>query len=217
VLAVIRKMFNWHAARDERFLSPLVQGMTRTSLTARARDRVLSDDEIRNLWRALEHVPYPFGPFVKLLLLTAQRRDEVAHMRWAEIDGNLWVIPRERYKNGRANAVPLSDSVQRILSSIPRTSEYVFTTTGRTPISGYSKAKAAVDKASGVGSWRFHDLRRTARSLMSRAGVSSDIAERVLGHAIPGVAGVYDRHSYTPEKRQALEKLADAIARLIDQ
>jgi len=94
----------------------------------------------------------------------------VAQMRWSEIDGDVWVIPRERYKNGKANAVPLSEPVQRILGSIPRTSEYVFTTTGRSPISGFSKAKAAMDRASGVTGWRLHDLRRTARSLMSRAG-----------------------------------------------
>jgi integrase len=215
VLAVIRRMFNWHAARDERFLSPLVRGMARTSITARARDRILSDDEIQALWRALEQVPYPFGPFVQLLLLTAQRRDEVAHMCWSEIDGDLWVIPRERYKNGRANAVPLSEPAQRILSTLPRTGEYVFTTTGRTPISGFSKAKAAIDKASGLKGWRLHDLRRTARSLMSRAGISSDIAERVLGHTIPGVAGVYDRHSYAPEKREALQRLAVELARIV--
>jgi integrase len=215
VLAVIRKMFNWHAARDERFLSPLVKGMTRTSHTARARDRVLSDDEIRALWRTLEQAPYPFGPFVQLLLLTAQRRDEIAHLRWTEIDSDLWVIPRERYKNGRANTVPLSKAAQRILSSLPRAGEYAFTTTGRTPISGFSKAKAAIDKASGIRSWRLHDLRRTARSLMSRGGVSGEVAERVLGHAIRGVAGVYDRHNYVPEKRKALERLAEVITEII--
>jgi integrase len=214
VLAVIRKMFNWHAARDERFLSPLVRGMTRTSLTARARDRVLSDDEVRALWQALEQIPYPFGPFVQLLLLTAQRRDEVAQMRWSELQGDLWVIPRKRYKNNKANTVPLSEPAQRILETLPRTSEYVFTT-GRTPISGFSKAKASIDKASGITGWRLHDLRRTARSLMSRAGVGSDIAERVLGHTIPGVAGVYARHSYGLEKREAPQKLAAEITRIM--
>ncbi len=214
VLAVIRKLFNWHAARDGRFHSPLVRGMARTSITARARDRVLSDDEIRALWKVLEQIPYPFGPFVKLLLLTAQRRDEVAQMRWSEIDGDLWTIPRERYKNGRANAVPLSEEVQSILAALPRSSEYVFTTTGRTPISGFSKAKAAIDRISGITGWRLHDLRRTARSLMSRVDISSEIAERVLGHTIPGVAGVYDRHGYVPQKRDALKKLAAEIARI---
>jgi integrase len=215
VLAVIRKMFNWHAARDESFLSPLVKGMTRTSHTARARDRVLNDEEIRQLWGTLDQTPYPFGPFIQLLLLTAQRRDEVAHMRWDEIDSDLWVIPRERYKSGRANAVPLSGPVQRLLATLPHVGDYVFTTTGRTPISGFSKAKAAIDKASGIAGWRLHDLRRTARSLMSRAGVSSDIAERVLGHTIAGVAGVYDRHSYTIEKRQALGALAETIGQIL--
>jgi integrase len=217
VLAVIRKMFNWHAARDERFLSPLVRGIARTSLAAWARDQVLTDEEIQALWRALEQVPYPFGPFVKLLLLTAQRRDEVAHMHWTEISGDLWLIPRERYKNGWANAVPLSESVQRILRSLPGTSEFVFSTTGRTPISGFSKAKAAIDKVSGVTRWRLHDLRRTARSLRSRAGVSSDIAERVLGHVIPGVAGVYDRHSYTAEKADALNELSGLMFTIVNK
>jgi integrase len=93
VLALIRKLFNWYAARDERFHSPLVRGMACTSHTARVRDRVLSHSEIGALWQALEQPPYPFGPFVQLLLLTAQRRDEVAHMRWHEIDGALWIIP----------------------------------------------------------------------------------------------------------------------------
>jgi integrase len=136
-------------------------------------------------------------------------------MRWSEIDGDLWVIPRERYKNGRANTVPLSDPVQRILSALPRSGEYVFTTTGRTPISGFSKAKAMIDRASGLTGWRLHDLRRTARSLMSRVGISSDIAERVIGHKIPGVAGVYDRHGYVPEKSDALEKLSAEITRIV--
>ncbi|WP_414471372.1 tyrosine-type recombinase/integrase [Microvirga sp. M2] len=214
VLAVIRKLFNWHAARDERFHSPLVTGMARTSITARARDRVLSDGEIKALWRALQQIPYPFGPFVQILLLTAQRRDEVAHMQWREIDGDLWTIPRQRYKNGRANTVPLTEEVQSILAALPRSGEFVFSTTGRTAISGFSKAKAATDRASAVTGWRLHDLRRTARSLMSRAGVSGEIAERVLGHTIPGVAGVYDRHDYVPAKRDALRKLAAEITRI---
>jgi len=215
VLAIIRKLFNWHAARDERFHSPLVRGMTRTSISARARDRVLSDMEIRALWQALMEIPYPFGPFTQLLLLTAQRRDEVANMRWNEIDGDLWTIPRERYKSGKANTVPLTEQGLIILATLPRSGEYVFTTTGHTPISGFSKAKAMIDRASGVMDWRLHDLRRTARSLMSRAGISSEISERVLGHAIPGVAGVYDRHSYVPEKRDAVQKLAAEIARVV--
>ena len=136
-------------------------------------------------------------------------------MHWSEIDGDLWVIPRDRYKTGRSNAVPLSGPVRRILAGIPRTSRYVFTTTGRTPISGFSKAKTALDRRSGVTGWRLHDLRRTARSLMSRAGVSKDVAERVLGHAITGMAAVYDRHEYRSEKRIALTKLGANVAELV--
>lgn len=189
--------------------------MARTSITARARDRVLSNGEIKALWQALQQIPYPFGPFVQLLLLTAQRRDEIAHMRWREIDGDLWTIPRQRYENGRANAVPLTEEAQSILAALPRSGEFVFSTTGRTLISGFSKSKAAIDRASGVTGWRLHDLRRTARSLMSRTGVSSEIAERDLGHAIPGVAGVYDRHDYVSAKRDALRKLAAKITRIV--
>jgi integrase len=137
-------------------------------------------------------------------------------MRWSEIDADLWTIPKERYKSGRANAVPLSEPAHRVLRTIARRGEFVFTTTGRTPISGFSKAKAIIDQASGVTGWRFHDLRRTARSLMSRAGVPSNIAERVLGHAIHGVAGVYDRHPYLEEKRKALDSLASEIWRVVD-
>ena len=215
VLAVIRKLFNWHAARDERFSSPLVRGMARTSLTARARDRVLSAEELSAIWHALENTPYPFGPFFQLLLLTAQRRDEVAQMRWSEIVGDLWTIPRERYKTGRANVVPLTAPVLQILGAVPRAGPFVFSTTGRTPISGFSNAKEALDLRSGVTGWRLHDLRRTARSLMSQAGVRGEIAERVLGHAIPGVAGVYDRHSYVQEKRSALSKLAGVVDSIV--
>ncbi len=215
VLAVLRKLFNWHAARDDSFSSPLVRGMARTSTTARARDRVLADNEIRAVWGAVENTPYPIGPFVVMLLLSAQRRDEVAQMRWSEINGDVWTMPKERYKTGRANAVPLTPTMRTILEAIPRTADYVFTTTGRTPISGFSNAKEALDRRSGVTGWRFHDLRRTARSLMSRAGVPSDNAERVLGHAIPGIAGVYDRHNYLEEKRQALLALEAEIRRII--
>jgi len=118
VLAAVRKLFNWIATRDDAFRSPIVKGMARTKPKERARDRVLRDDEIRALWAATETTrPAPFGPLVRCLLLTAQRREEVARMRRREIDGEAWVIPAERYKTGRANAVPLSKSFQLPTSS----------------------------------------------------------------------------------------------------
>lgn len=129
----------------------------------------------------------------------------------------MWTIPAERYKTKIAHEVPLTPTVLALLGE-PQNRGHVFSTTGgEKPFSGFSKARRALDKAlSPMPHWTLHDLRRTARSLMSRAGVSSDIAERVLGHVIPGVRGVYDRHQYQAEKREALERLAQEIDRIIN-
>jgi integrase len=151
-------------------------------------------------------------------------------MRWEEIEGDVWVIPGAKHKTGKDEgdkAVPLSDTVLQLLNK-PRKSGFVFTSTdGELPFSGFSKAKRALDKAIAklrktdkrkpMPHWTLHDLRRTARSLMSRAGVAADIAERVLGHKIPGVRGVYDRHEYIAEKREALERLATLVERIINR
>jgi integrase len=229
VLAAVRKLFNWIATRDDAFRSPIVKGMARTKPKERARDRVLRDDEIRALWAATETTrPAPFGPLVRCLLLTAQRREEVARMRRREIDGEAWVIPAERYKTGRANAVPLSKRAREVVDAQPawRKADFVFTTTGDAAFSGFSKAKREVEAAmhaelrkrdpgAELPRWTLHDLRRTAKTLMARAGVRPDISERVLGHVITGVEGTYDRHSYAEEKRDALEKLAAMIDRIL--
>jgi integrase len=229
-LAHLGKAFNWHAARDENFNSPIVRGMARTKPKDRARDRALSDDEIRDVWRALDGVSAPFPAIVRTLLLTAQRRDEVTKMSWKEIDASAWTIPADRYKTGTANLVPLSAAAREIIgerpADRPRNNDFVFSATaGAKPFNGFSKAKDRVDMriaelrvAEGrdpMPPWVLHDLRRTARSLMSRAGVYSDIAERVLGHVIPGVRGVYDRHAYEDEKRDALDRLAALIDRIL--
>lgn len=223
VLAIVRKMFAWHAARDDAFNSPIVRGMARTKPRERARDRTLTDAEIRAVWRAAEAAPLPYGALVRTLLLTGQRRDEVASMRWGEVVGDVWTIPAERYKTKRANVVPLTDDVRAILDSLPRIAvedgtvagTFVFSTSGSKPFSGFSKAKTALDAACGVTGWTLHDLRRTARTLMVRANVRPDVAERVLGHVIGGVAGVYDRHDYLAEKRHALEALAGEVRRIL--
>jgi integrase len=227
VLAYVRKAFNWYAARDDEFTPPIVRGMARTKPSERARTRALTDDEICSLWAALESAdsPEPFRNIVRVLLLTAQRRDEIGLMRAEEIDGDTLVIPAERYKTGIPNAVPLTKEARQWIGD--RKSGFVFSTTdGRKPFSGYSKAKKELDaviakqrKADGLKpmpEWRLHDLRRTARSLMSRAGVSADVAEMVLGHKLGGVRGVYDRHSYAAEKREALEKLAGLIGLILN-
>ena len=214
-LAYLRKAFNWHATRDDRFVPPIVRGMARTKARERARERILSDDEVRILWPKLSGT---FGGIVKLLLLTAQRRLEVARIHRAEIANGVWVIPKERYKSKRANLVPLSAAALAVIEAQPKIEncDYVFTgRTQATPFSGFGKAKTALDKATGIFGWTLHDLRRTAKTLMVRAGVRPDISERVLGHAIPGVEGVYDRHSYLDEKRDALEKLATMVERIL--
>lgn len=236
VLAQIRKMMNWHAARDGDFVSPIIQGMSRSNPRERARDRILSDDEIRIIWPLLDSFG-TFGGVVKLLFLTAQRREEVAGMDRREIEGDTWVIPKERYKTKVGQAVPLSDAALAVIAAQSKVEEstLVFTTTGTTPFSGFGKARAALDEAilmalreravergddpekvEPFAPWVLHDIRRTARSLLSRAGVQPHVAERVLGHVIAGVEGVYDRHSYSDEKRDALEKLAALLDKIIN-
>jgi integrase len=232
-LAYLRKAFNWYATRDDQFNVPVVRGMARIKPKERARTRVLSDDEIRLLWPALGEAG-TFGALTKTLLLTAQRRDEVAHMSRKEIDSEgIWTIPAERYKSKRPNFVPLSKPALNVIAAQPKQDEcdYVFPSRAKTPYSGFGKSKAKLDKAAlaamkkqakkgakvgPIQNWTLHDLRRTAKTLMARAGVRPDISERVLGHVIAGVEGTYDRHSYANEKRDALEKLAEMIERILN-
>jgi integrase len=233
-LAYIRKAFNWHATRDDQFNVPVVRGMARIKPKERARTRVLSDEEIRIIWPLLGEAR-TFGALVKMLLLTAQRRDEVARMSHKEIakDG-IWTIPAERYKTKRPNHVPLSKAALTLLTQQPRFDDcdFIFPSRAKTPYSGFGKSKAALDKAvltamrqqakkgakvEPIPNWTLHDLRRTAKTLMVRAGVRPDISERVLGHVIVGVEGTYDRHSYAEEKREGLEKLATTIDRIVNR
>jgi integrase len=138
---------------------------------------------------------------------------EAARMSRAELDGDVWTIPQARYKTGLELVIPLSPAAAAVLSKVPKIGKgkLVFTTDGRRPLGGFSKFKGDFDKACGVTGWTLHDLRRTARSIMSRAGVPSDHAERALGHVIGGVRGTYDKHQYHDEKRRAFEALAAQI------
>ena len=227
VLAAVRKAFNWYATRDELFNSPIVRGMARTKPKELSRHRALTDDEIRHLWAALDgFAPPAYAKILRVLLLTGQRLNEVARLRWDETDGDGWTVPAERYKSKMDHTVPILPSVAAIIGQRPQKGEYVFSTqSGKTPFSGFSKAKVALDKRikavrdkvrlKSMPEWRLHDLRRTARSLMSRAGVTSDIAERVVGHLLPGMRNVYDKHSYFEEKREALERLGGVIEQIL--
>jgi integrase len=214
VLAYMSKCFNWRAARDDLFNSPIVKGMARTKSKERARSRVLTDDEIRKVFGTEQLGPFP--AFVRFLLLTSARRNEAARMTWQEIDGTDWTLPAVRNKTKVDLVRPLSKAAFAIIKPFQRDG-YVFSTDGgKTPISGFSQFKEQLDKASGTSGWGLHDLRRTARSLLSRAGVPSDHAERCLGHAIPGVRGVYDRHEYHREKAQAFEALASLLNQILN-
>ena len=209
-LALVRKIMNWHATRSDDFRSPIVKGMARVRPSERARERVLTDDEIRAVWANGNGV---FGRFVKFLLLTGARRSEAAQMERSEVDGSDWTLPAARNKTKVDLVRPLSKAALALVEN--GEADWVFTTDGVMPISGFSKFKRALDKASGVRDYTLHDCRRTARSLMSRAGVPSDHAERCLGHVIGGVRGVYDRHEYHAEKTQAFEALAALIERIV--
>ncbi len=220
-LAHVRKIFNWHAARTDEFNSPIVRGMARTKPKERRRQRVLADDELRAVWRAAEGQQTPFAWLVRFILLTMARRNEAARMTRSEaIDGN-WTIPKARHKSKRDFLLPLSKPAADLLAEIPhvgrRNDPFVFTTTGKTPISGFSKFKKEFDKLSGVTGYTLHDLRRTGRTLCSRAGADADHAELAYGHTIQGVRGVYDVWQYRDEKLRVMELLAAQIDRIVNE
>jgi integrase len=203
--------------------------MARLSLKQLSRDRVLGDDEIRSVLAACEDVtPSAYGRLVRSLLLSAARLNEVAGLQWPEIEGDVAVVPPERVKTKTEHVIPVTDQLAaQIGTRIEDAGDYVFSTDGGyRQFTGYSKCKRRLDaaikaqrKADGLKpmpEWRLHDLRRTARSLMGRAGVPADHAERVLGHALAGVRGVYDRHTYLTEKRAALDRLGTLLESIIN-
>jgi integrase len=238
-LAVVRRMFSWAIERGLTETSPCDR--VRAPTAERARDRVLQNEEIKALWSACDHVGWPFGPFVQLLLLTGQRRAEIAGMRWSEIDTirKLWTLPQERVKNGRGHEVPLSEAALAILNQLPRiadSGDFVFSTKRNRPVSGFSRAKRRLDaamtaqmlmtdKSGRLASspeapirWRNHDLRRTMATGMAKLGVDLPVIEKVLNHtsgSFGGVVGIYQRHSFADEKRAALDKWGELVRQLV--
>ena len=183
--------------------------MKRGKETPRA--RVLTDEKIRAVYNT--GVGWPVEGFVKLLILTGARRNEVAGMQWDEIDldTKLWIMPAERNKSGRDFEVPLNDMAADIIRNTPRLGDHVFTTNGVRPISGFSKFKLRLDADTGVEDWTLHDLRRTLRTNLAKLGIPRDIAERTLNHAMGELDRVYDHHDYRDEKRRALDAWADRL------
>jgi len=159
----------------------------------------------------------PFGPYLQFLLLTATRRNEAAGLHGGELsdDGKAWVIPGARYKTKLDTLIPLSGAAQKIIAAQPQLGSFVFSATGEYPIGDFAHRKTAFDRVCGVADWHIHDLRRTSRTLLSRAGIAADIAERCLGHALTGMRAVYDRHEFEIEKRHAFEALAALIERIV--
>jgi integrase len=210
-LSAARKLFNWAVGRDLLTASPCdrIQG-TEVHGAPRARDRVLTDDELSRVWQAAEATAYPYGPLLRMLMLTGQRLREVAEARWSEIDLHraLLTIGPERMKAKAGHVVPLTPAAIEILCSLPRFAkgDYVFSgQTGGKPFSGFSKAKARLEKAVGdIPAWTLHDLRRTTRTRLAELGVSPFIGELVIGHRQKGVHAVYDLHGYDDQKRAAL-------------
>ncbi|MGX0962751.1 integrase [Bradyrhizobium japonicum] len=234
VLAHVRKAFNWQMVQDDEFKSPIVRGMAKTKPKERARKRILADDEIRDVWAALDQIEQPacYPRFVKSLLVAMTRRNESARMHTDELERDLWTIPGARYKNKLDHVIPITPAMRALIGEKPagckKNSWFVFSTTtsggqldGAKPFSGFSKAKKELDRIiaeirkkegrAPMKQWQLHDLRRTGRSLMSRAKVDADHAERCMGHVIGGVRETYDRYEYLDEKRVAFEALAAMV------
>jgi integrase len=221
-LAIVRKLFNWAVGRDLIAVSPCDRIKAAELHGApEARDRVLDDEQLRAVWRAAEVTPYPYGPLVRMLILTGQRRDEIAGARWPEIDlgKGLLEIGADRMKAKSGHTVPLTSAAVEILRDLPRFSagDYVFSgQTGAKPFSGFSKAKVRLDGVIGcIEPYSLHDLRRTVRTRLAELGVTPFIGELVLAHPQKGVHATYDRHSYDHEKRAALEKWEERLLRLL--
>jgi integrase len=241
VFSIIRKLFNWCISRDMLTVSPCTG--IRPPVPEVRRDRVLTDDELRWFWMATDKLGLPFGPLFKMLALTGQRLSEVAGMAPGEVKAKemLWTIPKGRVKNGQEHDVALSDAALAILDAMPKIKGdaghvYIFTTTGNSPVSGWSRAKNNLDKAMleiagqeaeeagedpaavTIPEWRLHDLRRTAASGMARLGINLPVIEKVLNHtsgSFAGIVGVYQRHTFADEKRQALEAWGRFITSLV--
>ncbi|MCC2596223.1 integrase arm-type DNA-binding domain-containing protein [Pusillimonas sp. MFBS29] len=223
VRAYLSKMFKWLIEREVLETSPVVGVAPR--IKPYARSRVLSEAELVALWKATGRMGGPFGACVRYLMTTGVRRDEAACLRWDELDGAWAAMPATRMKGGRDFRAPLPTTALAIIKEMPRflTCPYVFTTNGRSPISGWSKAKQKLDAYMSeelkepVANWRLHDLRRTLASGLASLGTRSEVIKRVLGHAANSsdVTTVhYNWHSYDAEAMAAVQAWADYLAKL---
>jgi integrase len=233
-LSIVSGIMNWFAKRSDDYVPPLARGMRRSDPKTRKRKRILEDDELPVIWKVAE-TGGTLGAIIRIALLTAQRKGKVVTMKWADVKDGVWSISSEDREKGHGGDLVLSEKALAIINAQPRDSDYVFAGRGDKPFCGFSPCKrsfnkkvtmalreAAVERGEDpeaveeMPNWTIHDLRRTARSLLSRAKVRGDISERVMGHAIGGVEEIYDRHKYRDEKADALKKLAGQIEMILN-
>lgn len=232
IRAYLNTFLNWAVERDILSANPAL-GVKPVAKEV-SRDRVLTDEEIRWFWQACEAEGFTWGPLGKALLLTGQRLNEMAQITRGEIRGDTWHLAASRTKNARAHDVPLSNAVRDVLGAVERVdgpAGYLFTTTGNSPVSGFFKARAQLARAMeriaaedrgepvDIPRWTFHDLRRTCATGLARLGVAVRVTEAVLNHvsgSAAGIVGVYQRHDYADEKRQALEAWGALVMHLVN-
>jgi len=211
------KMFlNWAVERDMIPFNPAAG--TRPPAKTVERDRVLTRAELKAIWLATFQLPTPYCQMYRIMILTGQRRSEVATMQWSHISDKTWTIPAQQVKKGRPHAVPLAPLAIQTLASLPRfvDGDYVFSTSaGKRPSSNFSKMKAELDRHSGVGNWRIHDIRRTVRSGLAALGVSREVARKILNHQDDKIDRIYNLHEYAHEKLEALSKWTQNISSLL--
>ena len=241
-LAALSKFFNWAMEDDQELVTASPVAGMKKIIKEKSRDRALDVSEIKAVWDAFDAMGWPFGQAFKLMLITGQRRNEVAQMKWKDLNlkNGVWSLPREATKADRAHEVPLSHLALEVLTDVHKTSKkYVFSTTTKTPISGFSPSKIKADKtiatqkleATGMDKWtdkqlvkamlpdwRLHDLRRTVATEMAKLKIAPHVIEKVLNHStgqISGVAEVYNRYAYWDEKQAALNTWARKLESIV--
>lgn len=210
LLKTLKTFFRWCVGRAVIDFSP-AEGV-QSNWREVSRDRVLTDQELAAVIMGARQMPWPYGGIVEFLALTGQRREEVAQLRWREIEGQTrtWCVPAERSKNSKAHIVHLSDPAWAVISCHSgEPDQYVFATSRGKHFQAFAKGKRVLDRLSGVSGWRLHDLRRTVVSGMARLGAPPHVADKILNHqsgTISGVAAVYQRHDFLLERKEALDR-----------